>query len=167
VCLVVSGRLLPDNDSFLGRSFIPIPLFLQTPMASLFNIIRACIYATVLVFTLICLAMAGHFQSVLVPSDLTRFVPFAIFVCSASMLIFIVLLAFSFLFRERNPISTRTELACLGLTGIFWLILGAFLVLSDSKAAEVECFSADPPCHCQITLLTSIPTNIKPCIVSS
>ncbi len=30
-------------------------------------------------------------------------------------------LAFSFLFRERNPISTRTELACLGLTGIFWL----------------------------------------------
>lgn len=67
-----------------------------------------------------------------------RFVPFAIFVCSASMLIFIVLcvflfgrgdhtlinvrsLAFSFLFRERNPISTRTELACLGLTGIFWL----------------------------------------------
>lgn len=30
-------------------------------------------------------------------------------------------LAFSFIFRERNPISTRTELACLGLTGIFWL----------------------------------------------
>ena len=29
--------------------------------------------------------------------------------------------AFSIIFRERNPISTRTELACLGLTGIFWL----------------------------------------------
>jgi len=87
--------------------------------------------------------MAGHFQAVLQASDLTRFVPFAIFVCSASMLIFIVLLAFSFIFRERNPISTRTELACLGLTGIFWLILGVFLVTSDSKAAEVECFTSD------------------------
>jgi len=87
--------------------------------------------------------MAGHFQAVLLPSDLTRFVPFAIFVCSASMLIFIVLLAFSFLFRERNPISTRTELACLGLTGMFWLILGTFLVSSDSKAAEVECFASE------------------------
>ncbi|KAF8621627.1 hypothetical protein AX15_007645 [Amanita polypyramis BW_CC] len=86
--------------------------------------------------------MAGHFQSVLEPSDLTGFVPFAIFVCSASMLIFIVLLAFSFFLKERNPISTRTELACLGLTGIFWLILGVFLVASDSKTAEVECLSS-------------------------
>ncbi|KAK2466221.1 hypothetical protein APHAL10511_001863 [Amanita phalloides] len=111
-------------------------------MASLFNIIRACIYATVILFTFICLAMAGHFQTVLQPSDLTRFVPFAIFVCSASLLILVVLSAFSFLFRERNPISTRTELACLGLAGIFWLILGAFLVTSDSKAADVECFAS-------------------------
>lgn len=125
-----------------SRSFIAFPFSLRITMASLFNTIRASIYAVVLLFTLICLAMAAHFQAVLQPSDLTRFVPFAIFVCAASMLIFIVLLAFSFLFKERNPISTRTELACLGLIGIFWLILGVFLTTSESKAAEVECFDS-------------------------
>ena len=66
----------------------------------------------VILFTVICLAMAGHFQSVLATSDLSecplilfrksclistaspaaRFVPFAIFVCSASMFIILVLL---------------------------------------------------------------------------
>lgn len=95
-------------------------------MPSLFNLIRAGIYGmllniylhqdllllalgTVFLFTLICLAMAGHFQHVLAASDLSkhlvilsiyivtyyafpaRFVPFAIFVCSASMLIILVL----------------------------------------------------------------------------
>lgn len=30
-------------------------------------------------------------------------------------------LIFSFLLRERNPISTRIELASLGLAGVFWL----------------------------------------------
>jgi hypothetical protein len=88
------------------------------------------------------LAMAAHFQAVLEPSDLTRFVPFAIFVCSSSMLMFLILLSFGYFFRERNPISTRVELASVGLIGMFWLILGAFLVTSDSKAAEVECFAS-------------------------
>ncbi|PPQ72908.1 hypothetical protein CVT26_014571 [Gymnopilus dilepis] len=87
-------------------------------MSSLFNTIRACIYGTVILFTVICLAMAGHFQSVLAASDLTRFVPFAIFVCSASLFIFLIL----FFLRGRNPISTRIELASLGLAGVFWLV---------------------------------------------
>ncbi|RDB22724.1 hypothetical protein Hypma_010187 [Hypsizygus marmoreus] len=112
-------------------------------MPSLFNLIRSCIYGTVLLFTLICVSMAGHFQHVLAASDLTRFVPFAIFVCSASLLIFIILLGFSFFLRERNPISTRIELACLGLAGIFWLVLGVYLVTSDSQSADVECFSSE------------------------
>ncbi|KAF9485343.1 hypothetical protein BDN70DRAFT_871369 [Pholiota conissans] len=110
---------------------------------SLFNIIRTSIYGTVILFTVICLSMAGHFQSVLASSDLTRFVPFAIFVCSASLLIFIVLLSFSYFLRGRNPISTRIELACLGLAGIFWLVLGVFLATSDAQNADVECFTAD------------------------
>lgn len=62
----------------------------------------------VLLFTVICLAMAGSFQQVLAASDLSRyfnfllsviilsslsarFVPFAIFVCCASLLIILVL----------------------------------------------------------------------------
>lgn len=106
--------------------------------------------------------MAGHFQSVLAASDLSecslyplwkshlistvspvaRFVPFAIFVCSASMFIILVLLVdldifepfsdssislvFSFFLRDRNPISTRIELASLCLAGIFWLGMFAY-----------------------------------------
>jgi len=103
--------------------------------------------------------MAGHFQSVLAASDLSgqhllcrlylfslipvyillaRFVPFAIFVCAASLLIIICLcvdctcwlfvnliyfcsLAFSFFFRERNPITTKFELIFLGMIGLLWL----------------------------------------------
>jgi len=94
-------------------------------------------------FTLICLAMAGHFQHVLAASDLTRFVPFAIFVCTASLFIFVILLGFSFFLRERNPISTRIELACLALAGIFWLVLGVYLTTSESQSADVECFSSE------------------------
>ncbi|KJA30265.1 hypothetical protein HYPSUDRAFT_61114 [Hypholoma sublateritium FD-334 SS-4] len=109
---------------------------------SLFSIIRSSLYGTVILFTVICLAMAGHFQSVLASSNLTRFVPFAIFVCSVSLLVFLVLLSFSYFLRGRNPISTRIELACLGLAGLFWLVLGVFLVTSDAQDADVECFSS-------------------------
>jgi len=108
-------------------------------MPSLFNAVRTCIYVAVFVSTLICLAMAAHFQAVLAASDLTRFVPFALFVCSVTMLIITILLGFSFLLRERNPISTRIELACLGLMGVFWLVLGVYLATSESQTADVEC----------------------------
>jgi len=113
----------------------------RTRMPTLFNTIRASIYGSVLLFTIICLGMAGHLQAVLTASDLTRFVPFAIFVCSASLFIIVVLLATSVILRERNPISTRIELASLGLAGIFWLVLGVYLTTSDSQDADVECFA--------------------------
>jgi len=112
-------------------------------MSSLFNTVRASIYSSVVLFTVICLAMAGHFQSVLAASDLTRFVPFAIFVCSASLFIILVLLVFSFFLRDRNPISTRIELASLCLAGIFWLVLGVYLTISAAQTADVECYSTD------------------------
>ncbi|OSD04285.1 hypothetical protein PYCCODRAFT_1424129 [Trametes coccinea BRFM310] len=110
-------------------------------MPPVFNIVRACVYAAVLVWTIVCLAIAAHFQSILLSSDLTRFVPFAIFVCCTSILIFVALLAFG-LWKERNPISTRVELGCLGLAGTLWLALGAFVASSDSEMADVECFSS-------------------------
>jgi len=115
----------------------------RSRMPSLFNTIRASLYGVVLLFTVICLAMAAHFQSVLAASDLTRFVPFAIFVCAASLFIFTVLLVFSLLLKERNPISTRIELASLGLAGVFWLVLGVYLTTSESQSADVECFASE------------------------
>ncbi|GBE79456.1 hypothetical protein SCP_0206560 [Sparassis crispa] len=110
-------------------------------MPSVFNVIRTCVYVAVLLWSVICLAIAGHFQSILVSSDLTRFVPFAIFVCSASLLIILALLGFG-LWKERNPISTRIELGCLALAGVLWTALGAFVASSDSEEADVECYSA-------------------------
>ncbi|KAF5388115.1 hypothetical protein D9615_000422 [Tricholomella constricta] len=127
------SRQAPEpSSSPLRRSIMPF----------VFNTIRTSLYGTVLLFTVICLAMAGHFQHVLAASDLTRFVPFAIFVCTASLIIFIILLGFSLVLRERNPISTRIELACLALAGLFWLVLGVYLTSSESQSADVECFSS-------------------------
>jgi len=116
-------------------------MFCLGAMPSVFNIARAVIYAVVLLWTVICLAIAVHLHGLLAASDLTRFVPFAIFVCSASLIIMLALLGLT-LTRDRNPISTRIELGCLGLAGVFWLSLAAFLVTSDSDDADVECFAS-------------------------
>ncbi|THH14684.1 hypothetical protein EW146_g5679 [Bondarzewia mesenterica] len=111
-------------------------------MPSKFNIIRGCVYSLVILWSFVCLAIAVHFQAILSPSDLTRFVPFAIFVSSASLAVMLAISALS-LRRNMNPISTRIELACLGLVGTFWLALGAFLASSDSETASVECFASE------------------------
>ncbi|KAI0003081.1 hypothetical protein BJV74DRAFT_815394 [Russula compacta] len=111
----------------------------SSAMFSVFNIIRTFVYALVFIWSLVCLGIAAHFQSVLSASDLTRFVPFAIFVSSATLAIILVLTAFS-VRRNMNPVSTRIELGCLGFMGTFWAALGAFLASSDSETANVECF---------------------------
>jgi len=118
--------------------------FLRAPSAmfSTFNIIRASVYSSVLLCSIICLAIAAHFLSVLSTSDLTHFVPFAIFVSSATLAIILVLSAFS-MRRNMNPVSTRIELGCLGFMGTFWIALAAFLVSSASESASVECFVSE------------------------
>ncbi|KAI9512179.1 hypothetical protein F5148DRAFT_1164561 [Russula earlei] len=117
--------------------------FMRAPSAmfSTFNIIRASVYSLVFLWSIICLALAAHFQSVLSASDLTRFVPFAIFVSSATLAIILVLSAFS-VRSNMNPVSARIELGCLGLMGTLWIALGAFLANSASETASVECFAS-------------------------
>jgi hypothetical protein len=110
-------------------------------MPTVFNIIRACLYATILLWTVICFAIAVHFQGLLASSNLTRFVPFAIFVCVAGLLVILALIGFTFR-RHLNPITLRMELACLAFAGTLWIALGAYLATSDSNDAEVECFSS-------------------------
>ncbi|KAI0045294.1 hypothetical protein FA95DRAFT_1561246 [Auriscalpium vulgare] len=135
-----SGHQRPPRTAKRSSPLLALLSFSKM-MPSKFNIIRAIIYSLVFLWTIICLAIAAHFQSVLAASDLTRFVPFAIFVSSASMVIILVLSAFS-VRRNMNPISTRIELGCLGLVGTFWIALGAFLASSDSETASVECFES-------------------------
>jgi len=74
---------------------------------------------------------------------LARFIPFAIFVCAVTLAIIPALLLFGI--KKVNPITTRIELGCLGLAGIIWLALAAFLVSSDADDADVECYSSDAP----------------------
>lgn len=109
-------------------------------MRSKLNIARNCIYVAVLLWTVICLAIAAHFQNLLIINDLTRFVPYAIFASSASLFIILVLLGSSALYH--NLVSTRVELGSLGMLGTFWLALGAYLASSSTDNADVECFSS-------------------------
>jgi len=135
-----SYRALPPP--LLPRSFFSVAWVHLPTMPPLFSMVRMLIYSTVLLWTIICLAVAINLQRILSASDLTRFVPFSIFVCSASLLIFVALLAFG-LRKDQNPISTKIELGCLGLAGTLWLALGVFLATSESQTAEVECFASE------------------------
>ena len=114
-----------------------------------------------LLWTIIVLAIAIHFNGILTTDDLSecltlgsgvgsvwnvrltsplaRFIPFAIFVSAATIVLLLALyvpfhMRFAFppgfstkfsrlLFglKKANPISTRVELGCLGLDGILWL----------------------------------------------
>ena len=113
-----------------------------------------------LLWTIIVLAIAVHFNGLLTTNDLSecltlgsgvghtrdvrltppsaRFIPFAIFVSAATIVLLLALsVHFHFRFSLRqgfspgfrllfglkraNPISTRIELGCLGLDGILWL----------------------------------------------
>ncbi|KAI5124975.1 hypothetical protein M0805_007401 [Coniferiporia weirii] len=114
----------------------------KSRLPSLFNTVRIGIYFGILICTVICLAIAVHFENMLESSDLTHFVPFAIFVSVVSLLVIVALLV-STLFKGRNPVSTRIELACLGLLAVLWLALGSFLAASEAAEADVECFSSD------------------------
>lgn len=115
----------------------------RSRLPAAFNIARFVIYGAVLIWTAVCLAVAVRFQQVLQASDLTTFVPFAIFVSIASIIIFVTLLTFTLWKREANPISTRIELGCLGLAGTLWIALGAFMATSDAEVAEVECYASE------------------------
>lgn len=92
---------------------------------------------------------------------------------------------FSVFLRERNPISTRIELASLGLAGVFWLgafflprpfrlklihlspVLGVFLATSEAQDADVECFESpdsqvvldDEIASCAYSTMHSIPRH--------
>ena len=41
-------------------------------LPSKFNVVRACIYILVILWSLVCLAIAAHFESVLASSDLSE-----------------------------------------------------------------------------------------------
>ena len=93
---MVRAPALPPSLAPRSRTVLTVAALSSHPVA-------------VLIWTIICLAIAAHFQSILLASDLSeysfsaprdghganappaRFVPFAIFVCAATMVIIIAL----------------------------------------------------------------------------
>ncbi|KAF8529021.1 hypothetical protein BU17DRAFT_37707 [Hysterangium stoloniferum] len=94
----------------------------------------------ILAWSLIVLAIAVHFHLVLVSSELTHFVPLALFASAFTIVMIMSLLVLSTL-RKVNPVSTRMELVCVGAVGSVWLALGLVMATSPSQDADVECFS--------------------------
>lgn len=131
----------PPSRTRPQKNFNLFSAFRRPQMPSVFNIVRASIYGTVLLWTVITLAISAHFNALLTTNDLTRFIPFAIFVCSVTLAFILALLLFGF--KKANPIATRVELGVIGFLGVLWLALVAFLFSSDAEDADVECYSAN------------------------
>ncbi|EIM92843.1 uncharacterized protein STEHIDRAFT_117796 [Stereum hirsutum FP-91666 SS1] len=107
-------------------------------MPSLFSVLHSCLLGFVLVLSLICLALAGHFQAILTPSHLTRDVPFAIAVSCLGLVTMLGLIA-SGIWRL---VSTRLELVGTGIMATLWLALAGSLAASEAKSAIVQCFAS-------------------------
>jgi len=105
---------------------------------SLFTTIRLVIFLMVIVWSLIVLGIAAHFQDIFVANDLTHYIPFAIFVAAITLFIVIALLISGRWMQHKGILSqTRTELSLVGFLGGFWLALGLYVSLAP--IADVEC----------------------------
>jgi len=105
---------------------------------SLFTTIRLVIFLMVIVWSIIILGIAAHFQDIFVANDLTHYIPFAIFVAAITLFIVIALLISGRWMQYKGILSqTRTELSLIGFLSGFWLALGLYMALAP--VADVEC----------------------------
>jgi len=96
-----------------------------------------------LLWTLIVFALLVHFQSLVIPSELTSFIPFGIIV---SLMTYIILLTLVFLARARKSFmisQVRSELLFVGLLGFMWFALGLYTSTGALADIEVECTDSD------------------------
>lgn len=108
------------------------------------NAVRIGLFAVVLLWTLIVFALLVHFQTLVIPSDLTSFIPFGIIV---SIMTYIILLTLVFLARARKSFMiahVRSELLFVGLLGFMWFALGLYTSTGVLADIEVECTDSDP-----------------------
>lgn len=107
-------------------------------MRNVFNFARFCVYLAIIAWTVVVLAIAAHFEQMLVASDLTRFVPLAIFISVITLLVIGALLMAPHVLRH-NYVTTKIEVALLALLAVFWITLGAYTAAVE--IGEVECFA--------------------------
>ncbi|KAG8708630.1 hypothetical protein FRC12_016235 [Ceratobasidium sp. 428] len=103
------------------------------------NAVRIGIFAFVMLWTLIVFALLIHFQQLVIPSELTSFIPFGIIV---SIMTFGILGTLIWLGRARKPYvasQVRSELLFVGLLGFMWFALGLYTSTGTLADIEVEC----------------------------
>ncbi|QRV72765.1 transmembrane protein [Ceratobasidium sp. AG-Ba] len=107
------------------------------------NAIRIGVFAFVMLWTLIVFALLIHFQTLVIPSELTSFIPFGIIV---SIMTYIILGTLIWLGRTRKPYvasQVRSELLFVGLLGFMWFALGLYTSTGTLADIEVECTDDD------------------------
>jgi len=111
-------------------------------MLSIFQTIRLAIYITVLAWSLIVLGLGSFFDHLIIMNDLTRYVPLAIFVAVCTLLIVPTLLLANSFKHTLILTQVRSELAFVGLLGLFWFILGVSTGSGENSIIECD-FTGD------------------------
>ncbi|CAE6455490.1 unnamed protein product [Rhizoctonia solani] len=107
------------------------------------NALRLGLFALVMLWTLIVFALLVQFQTLVIPSEYTSFIPFGIIV---SIMTFIILITLILLARaQRNFViaQVRSELLFVGLLGFMWFALGLYTSTGVLADIEVECTDGD------------------------
>jgi len=103
------------------------------------HLIRNVLFGVVMLWTLIVFALLIHFQQLVIPSELTSFIPFGIIV---SIMTFLILFTLIVLGRARKSFmvaQVRSELLFVGLLGFMWFALGLYTSTGTLADIEVEC----------------------------
>jgi len=108
-------------------------------MLPLFRIIRLSLYSTIILWSIVVLALSVHFVELLIPSAYTGFIPFGIICGCVTLFILGTLLCLDYVNKSYIVSQVRTELGLVGLLAIMWLVMGAYMSSGDVARLEVEC----------------------------
>jgi len=106
-------------------------------MLPIFRAIRFSIFFTVMAWSLIVLGLAAFFDHLIISSDETRYVPYAIFVAVITLVTIPTLLIAGSLRRYMLLSQVRMELLFTGVLGLFWFILG--VTTGPAEDVEITC----------------------------
>jgi len=106
-------------------------------MLSAFKIFRFAICFTVIAWSLIVLGLGAFFDHLIISSNLTRYVPYSIFVAVLTLVIIPGLLIVGSLRRYMILSQVRSELAFTGLLALLWFILGA--TTASAEDVTISC----------------------------
>ncbi|CAE6523123.1 unnamed protein product [Rhizoctonia solani] len=107
------------------------------------NAIRLGVFALVMLWTLIVFALLVHFQTLVIPSEYTSFIPFGIIVSIMTFIILITLIVVARSQRNFMIAQVRSELLFVGLLGFMWFALGLYTSTGVLADIEVECTDGD------------------------